>query len=139
MVVESLRSLWVVAVVAVVVVAAVRPVVGVERPHAKWAKQDLFDFAERRPCVVRVKHLGCHHHGDCKVGTQLVVGPGLAGVVRVFVNATAVDKLWTQLVLRSRRPVDPELTLEVVRDFVFPLRKRPSCVASWNGDSIMGI
>jgi hypothetical protein len=79
--------------------------------------------------VVRVEHLGRHHHGDCEVGTQLVVGPCLAGVVRVLVNTAAVDELGTGFVLGSWGPVDPELALKVVRDFVFPLRKRPSCVA----------
>lgn len=80
--------------------------------------------------MVRVEHLGRHHHGDCEVGTQLVVGPRLAGVVRVLVNTASVDELGTQLVLWSWRPVDPELALKVVCNFVFPLRERPSCVAS---------
>ena len=93
MVVEAMRNGLVVRVVAIVVVAPVRPVVGIESGHAEGTEELLPRNHEGAPSVVVVEQLGRHDHRDRKVAPELVVAPRLGTIEGVFVDAALVHQV----------------------------------------------
>lgn len=62
-----------------------------------------------------------HHHGNCKVGSELVVTPGAGGSIAVFVNPPLMDQLRMLLAGVIWVMGHIEHLLKVLLDFSIPL------------------
>ena len=93
MIVEAMRNSLVVRVVVIVVVAPVRPVVGIESGDAEGTEELLPRDQEGAPSVVGAEQLGRHDHRDRKVAPELVVAPRVAAVQGVLVDAGLVHQV----------------------------------------------
>lgn len=62
-----------------------------------------------------------HHHGNGKVGSELVVTPGAGGSIAVFVNPPLMDQLRMLLIGVIRVMGHIEHLLKVLLDFSVPL------------------
>lgn len=74
-------------------------------------------------------HPKATYHSNCnrEIATQLIVGPELRGIIRVFVNAPSVDKFWLGFPVRNWIFTYPEVFLKVLLDFLFPEFISPLC------------
>lgn len=81
-----------------------------------------------------------HHHGNGKVGSELVVTPGAGGSIAVFVNPPLMDQLRMLLIGVIRVMGHIEHLLKVLLDFSVPFfighRELFACKYNTNMDTL---